>query len=72
MLNTREQSFSGVGMQTSALSVDQLVAETRRGTGLTLELVEHLARMQAEGYSNEIQVDGQSWKIIIERTSLPS
>ena len=51
------------------LSAGELTAEARRGAALARALIEHLSRMRAAGYDNELLVDDELWTVEVKRRS---
>ena len=49
---------------------DELAAEASCGTGLARKLVEHISRMGASGYSNEVEIDCETWIISAARRTI--
>lgn len=50
----------------------ELAAEARCGAALARALVEHVCRMHAAGYDNEIVVDGEPWAVKVNGRTPPS
>ena len=47
--------------------VDDLAAEARYGEGLARALVEHVCRMRAAGYANDVVLEGDTWGVEVKR-----
>lgn len=54
----------GLGREANTLGwANELAAETRSGAALARALVEHVCRMHADGYSDEVLVDSEIWVV---------
>ncbi len=49
---------------------DELAAEASCGTGLARALVGHISRMGASGYSNEVEIGGETWIVSAARRTV--
>jgi hypothetical protein len=63
-----KHSFSEDAALDLNLSAQELTAEGRLGAALARALIEHLSRMRAAGYHNEIVVDGELWTVEVKRS----
>ena len=53
--------------QTPGALFDDLAAEARYGQGLARALVEHVCRMRAAGYANDVVLEGETWGVDVKR-----
>lgn len=82
-VSSRAEQFSGSGsddydanlralpcwnaMSHAADREGELVRQARLGVVLARALIEHICRMQAAGYDNELVVDGELWNVGVRR-----
>ena len=73
MIEQRSEHFQ-VGENISETMIDpsDLVAEARLGTGLARALVQHVVRMKAAGYDDDVVIDGEVWHLDLKRKAPPS
>ena len=64
-----EQFHVGKGTSDETIRNDDLAGEARRGTDLARALIQHVCTMRADGYEDEIMVNGEVWGVEVKRKS---
>ena len=67
MAQHAEHVQRGGNASEATIDASNLVAEARLGTGLARALVQHVLRMRAAGYEDDIVVDGEVWHLELKR-----